>query len=69
MYGYRGVQSDVIGFKDVGTARQPKLEIIAVEVKPGLLNYCQRHIDQAKRASFYAHKCFLPLFESLNQKK
>jgi len=56
--GIGGVQADVIGFKDVGTARQPKLEIIAVEVKPEFPNYRQRHIDQAKRASFYAHKCF-----------
>jgi len=56
--GIGGVQADVIGFKDVGTARQSKLEIIAVEVKPNLPNYRQRHIDQAKRASFYAHKCF-----------
>lgn len=56
--GIGGVQADVIGFKDVGTFRQPKLEIIAVEVKPDLPNYRQRHIDQAKRASSYAHKCF-----------
>lgn len=56
--GIRGIQADVIGFKDVGTFYQPKLEIIAVEVKPDLPNYRQRHIDQAKRASLYAHKCF-----------
>lgn len=61
--GIRGVQADVIGFKDVsvkgiGMHLQPKLEIIAVEVKPDLPIYRQRHIDQAKRASMYAHKCF-----------
>lgn len=56
--GIGGVQADVIGFKDVGMRRQPKLEIIAVEVKQELPNYRQRHIDQAKRASIYAHKCF-----------
>jgi hypothetical protein len=61
--GLDGIQADVIGFKDiskkgVGMALQPKLEIIAVEVKPDLPNYRQRHIDQAKRASLYAHKCF-----------
>lgn len=56
--GISGIQADVIGFKDVGTFYQPKLEIIAVEVKPDLPNYRQRHIDQAKRASLYAHKCF-----------
>lgn len=56
--GIGGVQADVIGFKDVGRFRQPKLEIIAVEVKPDLPNYRQREIDQAKRASLYAHKCF-----------
>lgn len=56
--GIGDVQADVIGFKDVGTFRQPKLEIIAVEVKPDLPNYRQRHIDQAKRTSLYAHKCF-----------
>ncbi|MDP2649344.1 MAG: hypothetical protein Q8P10_00715, partial [bacterium] len=56
--GIGGVLADVIGFKDVGTVYQPKLEVIAVEVKPHFPNYRQRHIDQAKRASFYAHKCF-----------
>ena len=56
--GIGGIQADVIGFKDVGTARFPKLEVIAVEVKPDLPNYRQRHIDQAKRAALYAHKCF-----------
>lgn len=56
--GIGDVQADVIGFKDVGTFREPKLEIIAVEVKTDLPNYRQRHIDQAKRCLFYAHKCF-----------
>lgn len=56
--GIGGIQADVIGFKDIGTARFPKLEVIAVEVKPDLPNYRQKDIDQAKRASLYAHKCF-----------
>ncbi len=56
--GIGGIQADVIGFKDTGTFRQPKLEVIAVEVKPLFENYRQREIDQAKRASLYAHKCF-----------
>ena len=67
--GIGGVQADVVGFKDVGTFRQPKLEIIAVEVKPDLPNYRQRHIDQAKRCSFYAHKCFFAAPRELKPKE
>jgi len=62
--GISPILADVIGFKNIslkgiGMPLQPKLEIIAVEVKPDLPNYHQRHIDQAKRYSLYAHKCFL----------
>lgn len=57
--GIGGIQADVIGIKDIGNYFQPKIEIIAIEVKPDFPNYRQRHMDQAKRASLYAHKCFL----------
>jgi len=57
--GIGGIQADVIGVKDIGNYFQPKIEIIGVEVKPNLPNYRQRHMDQSRRASSYAHKCFL----------
>lgn len=57
--GISGVQADVIGVKEVGNRYQSKIEIIAVEVKPLMTNYRLIEIDQAKRASIYAHKCFL----------
>lgn len=57
--GIGGIQADVIGIKDTGNYFQPKIEIIAIEVKPNLPNYRRGYMDQARRASLYAHKCFL----------
>lgn len=57
--GLGGIIPDVIGIKDVGSRFEPKVEIIAVEVKENLPNYRSRHMDQARRASLFAHKVFL----------
>jgi hypothetical protein len=57
--GLGGVIPDVIGIKDVGSRFEPEVEIIAVEVKEKLPNYRSRHMDQARRASLFAHKVFL----------
>ena len=57
--GLGGIIPDVIGIKDVGSRYEPKIEIIAVEVKEDLPNYKERHMDQVRRASIFAHKVFL----------
>lgn len=57
--GSGGIITDVVGIKDIGNRYEPRIEIIAVEVKENLPNYRERHMDQAKRASVFAHKVFL----------
>jgi len=57
--GIAGLRSDVIGIKDFKGWYEPKLELIAVEVKDWQDNYTAREMDQAKRASKYAHKSYL----------
>jgi len=57
--GIGGIIPDVIGIKDIGNRYEPKIEIITIEVKENLPNYRERHMDQVKRASIFAHKVFL----------
>ncbi|MCX5867061.1 MAG: hypothetical protein NT009_06185 [Proteobacteria bacterium] len=57
--GIGGIIADVIGIKDIGNHFEPKIEIIAIEVKENLPNYRERHMDQVRRASVFAHKVFL----------
>lgn len=57
--GLGGIIPDVIGIKDIGNQYSPKLEIITVEVKEHLPNYRERHMDQVRRSSVFAHKVFL----------
>ncbi|MGD0038496.1 MAG: hypothetical protein ABSC53_14515 [Bacteroidota bacterium] len=57
--GLGGIIPDVIGIKEVGNQYEPHIEIIAVEVKENLPNYRERHMDQVRRASEFAHKVFL----------
>lgn len=57
--GMGGIIPDVIGIKDIGNQYEPKIEIITIEVKENLPNYRERHMDQVKRASIFAHKVFL----------
>lgn len=57
--GLGGIIPDVIGIKDIGNRYEPKIEIITVEVKEDLPNYRERHMDQVRRASVFAHKVFL----------
>ena len=57
--GIRGIIPDVIGIKEVGNRYEPKIEIIAVEVKEEQPIYREREMDQAKRASMFVHKVFL----------
>ncbi len=57
--GIAGARADVIGIKDFKGYYEPKLELIAVEVKDSQDNYTAREMDQAKRASKFAHKCYL----------
>lgn len=57
--GIGGIIPDVIGIKEVGNRYEPKIEIIAVEVKEEQPIYREREMDQAKRASMFAHKVFL----------
>jgi hypothetical protein len=57
--GIAGARADVIGIKDFKGYYEPKLELIAVEVKDWQDNYTAREMDQAKRASKFAHKCYL----------
>jgi hypothetical protein len=57
--GLGGIIPDVIGIKDIGNRSEPKIEIITVEVKENLPNYRERHMDQVRRASIFAHKVFL----------
>jgi hypothetical protein len=57
--GLGGIIADVIGIKDIGNQYEPQIEVIAVEVKEKLPNYRERHMDQVKRASTFAHKVYL----------
>jgi len=57
--GMGGIIPDVIGIKDIGSQYEPKIEIITIEVKEDLPNYRERHMDQVRRASVFAHKVFL----------
>ena len=57
--GLGGIIPDVIGIKDIGNRYEPRIEIITVEVKEDLPNYRERHMDQVRRSSLFAHKVFL----------
>jgi hypothetical protein len=57
--GISGARADVIGIKDFKGYYEPKLELVAVEVKDWQDNYTTREMDQTKRASMFAHKCYL----------
>ena len=57
--GLGGIIPDVIGIKDIGNQYEPRIEIITVEVKEDLPNYRERHMDQVRRSSLFAHKVFL----------
>jgi hypothetical protein len=57
--GMGGIIPDVIGIKNIGNQYEPKIEIITIEVKEDLPNYRERHMDQVRRASIFAHKVFL----------
>jgi hypothetical protein len=57
--GIERVRADVVGFKEVGGFHRSKIEVIAVEVKNWQWKYTKANIDQAKRASVFAHKCYL----------
>ena len=57
--GLGGIIPDVIGIKDIGNQYEPKIEIITIEVKENLPNYKERHMDQVRRSSIFAHKVFL----------
>lgn len=67
--GLGGIIPDVLGIKDIGNQYEPKLEIIAVEVKENLPNYRQRHMDQVKQASVFAHKVFLAVPREFNSEE
>jgi len=57
--GLGGIIPDVIGIRNIGNRFEPRIEIIAVEVKENLPNYRRRHMDQVRRAAVFAHKVFL----------
>lgn len=57
--GIGGIIPDVIGIREIGNRFEPRIEIIAVEVKENLPIYREREMDQVKRASIFAHKVFL----------
>lgn len=57
--GIGGTRADVIGIKETGYYSQSKIEVIAVEVKNWQQNYTLGNMDQARRASELAHKCYL----------
>jgi polyhydroxyalkanoate synthesis regulator phasin len=57
--GIERIRADVIGFKEIGGYHRTKIEVIAVEVKDWQWKYTKANIDQARRASIFAHKCYL----------
>ncbi len=67
--GIAGARADVIGIKDFKGYYEPKLELVAVEVKDWQDNYTAREMDQTKRASKFAHKCYLAVPRTFKDKE
>lgn len=67
--GIFGARADIIGIKDFKGYYQPKMELIAVEVKDLQENYTAREMDQSKRASKFAHKCYLAVPREFKDKE
>ncbi len=68
--GVGGIIADVIGIKEIGRDwANTNIEVIAVEVKNWKWTYQLRDMDQAKRYSLFAHKCYLATPKEFSSKE